>query len=118
MGSFNQGYTVENLEYLKNQIFETDNHACFIERERILSRLVDEMADYTESDRYAKMLETILSEVSTPIDSHDYFVGRVLEAVPDNGMVAPNLTLSSLGHMSFDYAKVLNKLALMVDINF
>lgn len=107
MCSFNEGYTVENLEYLKNQIFESDNHACFIERERILSRLGIEMADYTEPDRYAKMLATILSEVSTPIDPHDYFVGRVVELLPDEGMVAPNLTLSSLGHMSFDYAKVL-----------
>jgi len=96
-----------NLNRLKEQIFESDNRACFIERERILSRIEAKMADYNEPDRYALMLSSVLSEVSTPIDDSDYFVGRVPEALPDEGMKAPNRILSSTGHMSFDYEKML-----------
>ncbi len=100
--------TAKKLEYLKNQIFESDNHACFIERERILSRLEIEMEGYDKPDRYARALATLLSEVSTPVDESDYFVGRVVEALPDEGMQAPNhKLLRSEGHMSFDYEKML-----------
>lgn len=95
------------LEYLKERIFLSDNRACFIERERILSRLNVEMTGYEEPDRYAKIFSMLLSKVSTPIDAHDYFVGRVVEALPDEGMVAPSAVLYSDGHMSFDYEKIL-----------
>ncbi len=97
----------KKIDRLRERIFESDNCACFIERERILNRLDIEMADYNEPDRYAKILSAVLSEVSTPIDQHDYFVGRVVEDLPDEGMKAPSNTLSSLGHMSLDYEKVL-----------
>ena len=90
------------LEYLKEQIFESDNRACFIERERILNQLQTEMAGYNSTDRYALMLSALLSKVSTPVDESDYFVGRVPEALPDEGMKAPNGILSSIGHMSLD----------------
>lgn len=95
------------LECLKEQIFESDNRACFIERERILNQLQTEMAGYNSTDRYALMLSALLSKVSTPVDKSDYFVGRVPEALPDEGMKAPNGILSSIGHMSLDYEKML-----------
>lgn len=98
---------MENLSKLKELIFETDNNACFIERERILNRLEKEMADYTEMDKYALIFAKILSEVSTPIFECDYFAGRVVEALPDENMKAPNGLLCSVGHMSFDYEKLL-----------
>ena len=44
---------MRNLSELKNLIFKSDNSACFIERERILSRLESEMADYKRDDKYA-----------------------------------------------------------------
>ena len=97
-----------NLKILKDLVFESDNKACFIERERILVRLEKEMADYTEEDRYALILSKELSEVSTPIHDCDFFAGRVVEALPDENMVAPHGLINSLGHMSFDYEKVLN----------
>lgn len=97
-----------NLEKLKDLIFETDNNACFIERERILGRLEKEMQNYSGADKYAIVLSKLLAEVSTPILECDYFAGRVVEAVPDAGMKAPSKLLCSVGHMSFDYAKVLN----------
>ncbi len=96
-----------NLEKLKEMIFETDNNACFIERERILGRLENELKDYNGTDKYAIILSNLLTEVSTPILDCDYFAGRVVEALPDEEMQAPNLLLCSVGHMSFDYEKVL-----------
>ena len=107
MKSNDKNSTISRLEYLKKQIFESDNHACFLERERILNRLNIEMADYNEPDRYAKIFATLLSEVSTPVDKHDYLVGRVVEGTPDDGMKAPSDALRSTGHMSFDYEKIL-----------
>ncbi|MBQ9116762.1 MAG: hypothetical protein IJY04_07030 [Clostridia bacterium] len=96
-----------NHDRLKELVFESDNNACFIERERILNRLEKEMAEYSEPDKYAVILSKLLSEVSTPILDCDYFAGRVVEALPDNNMSAPNGLLCSIGHMSFDYEKVL-----------
>lgn len=95
------------LSKLKELIFESDNKACFIERERILNRLEKEMKNYSGADKYAIVLSKLLAEVSTPILDCDYFAGRVVEALPDEGMCAPNELLYSVGHMSFDYEKVL-----------
>lgn len=95
------------LEDLKDLVFSSDNKACFIERERILRRLEIEMYDYKNEDRYAIILSKLLSEVSTPILDCDYFAGRVVEALPDENMKAPNMLIRSTGHMSFDYEKVL-----------
>ena len=80
---------MERLGKLKQLIFDADDRACFIERERILQRLATEHADDTAEDRYAVILERLLGEVSTPIEACDYFAGRVAEALPDEGMSAP-----------------------------
>lgn len=98
---------MKQMEMLKQKIFETDDRACFIERERILQRLSQTHADETAEDRYAVILETMLCEVSTPIDPHDCFAGRVVEALPDEGMHAPCRLLCSVGHLSPDYHKIL-----------
>ena len=96
-----------DLEKLKELVFKSDNEACFIERERILARLSDEMHDYDKPDKYAVILSRLLGEVSTPVDESDYFAGRAVEAKPDSGMNAPNCLLCSTGHMSFNYADLL-----------
>lgn len=98
---------MSDLAKLKELVFESDNHACFIERERILSRLEDEMRDYTEADKYALIFSKLLAEVSTPILECDYFAGRVIEALPDEEIKAPNRLLFSNGHMNPNYAKML-----------
>lgn len=98
---------MNRLERLKKLVFEMDNRACFIERERILNRLAIELQDYQGTDKYALILSKLLSEVSTPIVSEDYFAGRVVEALPDEGMQAPSLLLNSLGHLSPDYERIL-----------
>lgn len=97
-----------NLETIKEMVFETDNEACFIERERILQRLECEFKNYDKTDKYALIFSRLLSEVSTPIEDCDYFAGRVKEALPDPGMKAPNWLLFSTGHMSFHYSEILN----------
>lgn len=98
---------MSDLKKLREMIFESDDKACFIERERILQRLEEEMRDYTAPDKYAVIFSKLLSEVSTPICDADYFAGRVVEALPDDGMNAPSTLLCSVGHMSFDYEKLL-----------
>ena len=65
------------------------------------------MADYTEDDKYAIILSTLLSEVSTPIEDCDYFAGRILEAIPDSKMEAPSPLIYSNGHGSLDYERLL-----------
>ena len=39
-----------NLEKIKEMVFETDNEACFIERERILQRLECIWAAYKDAE--------------------------------------------------------------------
>lgn len=96
-----------NLQQLKDAVFASDNRACFIERERILARLEREMEGYAAPDRYAKIFSALLSEVSVPILDCDYFAGRVMEALPDEGMKARSALILSRGHLSPDYAKLL-----------
>lgn len=96
-----------DIEALRELVFASDNKACFIERERILRQLQEEMADYDKPDKYAIVLSRLLSQVSTPVLECDFFAGRVVEALPDPGMEQPCDLLASGGHMSFDYAKLL-----------
>lgn len=96
-----------DLNCLKELVFESDNEACFIERERILNRLEKEFGEYNESDKYPLIFSRLMAEVSTPIEDCDYFAGRVVEAKPDFGMTAPNRLLCATGHMSPDYESLL-----------
>ncbi|MBQ1224050.1 MAG: hypothetical protein IIX84_07175, partial [Oscillospiraceae bacterium] len=98
-----------DLNALKDKIFESDNCACYIERERILSRLALKFDGYSGEDKYAKILSELLDEVSVPLLEADYFAGRGVEALPDEGMTAPSTLLCATGHMSFDYAKLLSR---------
>ena len=98
---------MSDLNCLKELVFESDNEACFIERERILNRLEKEFDEYNEPDKYALIFSKLMSEVSTPIEDCDYFAGRVVEAKPDPGMSAPNRLLQATGHMSLDYESLL-----------
>ncbi len=98
---------MRDLKKIKELTFETDNNACFIERERILGRIEKEMEGYTKADRFARIFSALLAEVSTPILDCDYFAGRVVEALPDAQMQSPSSLLCATGHMSFDYETVL-----------
>lgn len=93
------------LQQLRELVFASDNRACFIERDRILARLERELPE--TPDRYATMLATVLREVSVPLYDCDYFAGRVVEALPEEGTPSPCTALLSIGHMSFDYERLL-----------
>lgn len=47
---------MRELMNLKNLIFEMDNKACFIERDRILGQLEIEMAGYDQPDRICAIM--------------------------------------------------------------
>lgn len=96
-----------NMDRIKALVFEGDNEACFIERERILKNLAVEMEGYTGADRPVRIIEKLLDSVSVPVLECDYFAGRVVEALPDEGMEAPSRLIASTGHMSPDYKKLL-----------
>ncbi len=98
---------MKKLKKLKELVFETDNNACFIERDEILGRLETEMADYDEPDKFAIVFSRLLNEVSVPINENDYFAGRVVEALPYEGLKTANGFLNSVGHLSPNYEKVL-----------
>lgn len=95
----------KRLEYLKEKVFEMSNEHCFIERERFLAA-IDE-GEEKASDYYAKLLSGLLDSVSTPVDEHDIFVGRVLEAAPEGDRECPNKILFAKGHMTVDYHRLL-----------
>lgn len=121
-------------EALKNRVRESDDEACFIERERVLAQLEKEMGGYHSYDREAKIFAALLDHVSTPVEPEDVFVGRLLMARPDPGMgpakrvrylfgeeaclrdlprdtsvTFPNSLLFSFGHMTFDWETLLQK---------
>lgn len=98
-----------NFEYLKELVYAGDNNACFIERERIVNETVIQLKDYDKCDKYALILSEILKKVSVPVDENDIFVGRVVEALPDEGMQAPNNIFRARGHMTFEYERLLTK---------
>ncbi len=118
--------------WLRQRIYENDDQACFIERERILQRLDRTYCGYHAYDREAKIFSDLLDGVSTPVDGHDVIAGRVLEARPDPGMgqaqrlryrygeeaclrdypqdtsvTFPSPLLYSFGHMTYDWEKLL-----------
>lgn len=96
-----------NIDKLRQLVFESDNAACFIERDKILGDIEKEMADYTSYDRFPLIFSKLLSRVSTPILDCDYFAGRMVEGPKEDGVTSPSYLLSSPGHMSPDYAKIL-----------
>ena len=96
---------LQKLAGLKKMVFAQSNEHCFIEKERYLGGIdpsEDKLYNY-----YPRLLAGLLSRVSTPVDEKDIFVGRVVEAMPDAGMQAPNRLLMSKGHLIPDYEKLL-----------
>ncbi len=95
------------LEELKKLVFQSDNRACFIERDRVLNWLAEAWKDDASSDRSARILKAVLEAASTPVLPCDYFAGRMVEALPDPGMKPAHPLICSIGHMSPDYGRLL-----------
>ena len=101
------------LHALRELTFLQDDHACFIERDRILTSLTSACEASTAPDRFARVFAALLSRLSTPVDPSDVFVGRMVEAVPDpaseaEGFQAPHCLFWSDGHKNFDYSMILS----------
>ena len=97
------------LNYLKELIFESDNTACFIERESFLSGLDMNIYNPESLNFHANVLAGLLDNVSVPVCENDIFVGRVVEGRLDSYEGIPNRTLKSNGHMSPEYARLWQK---------
>lgn len=98
-----------NRGYLINKIFESDNRAGFINRDRVLGELVREFNGYTAPDRDSLILAELMRRISTPTDPADIFVGRMEEGLPEPGVNSPDGTLWSYGHMSYRWHDILTK---------
>ena len=97
------------LNYLKELIFESDNTACFIERESFLGELDTDIYNPESLNFHANVLAGLLDSVSVPVDENDIFVGRVVEGVLSDYENIPNRTLKAKGHMSPEYARLWQK---------
>lgn len=98
---------LEKIEYLKSRVFLMSNDHCFIEKERFLRDLSPRVG---QSENYfAELFSALLDCVSTPVDENDVFVGRVVEALPDEGMECPSRAFFAKGHITPDYERLLAK---------
>ena len=70
------------LDRLRGRILDSDNLACFIDREEILRRHAAETLALPANGaaRYLAEFEALLDELPTPVDPDDVFLGRMNEA--------------------------------------
>ena len=68
----------EALARLRNRILDSDNQACFIEREELLREHAEEVLAQPQEERYRVEFELLMDNLSTPIDANDVFAGRML----------------------------------------
>ena len=70
------------LDRLRGRILDSDNLACFIDREEILRRHAAETLALPADGaaRYLAEFEDLLDELPTPVDPDDVFLGRMNEA--------------------------------------
>jgi len=102
------------LDRLRGQILQSDNLACFIERENILSGHSAETCSLPEGDRYLHEFKLVLAGISTPVEADDVFAGRMVEARwTGDGKWAKRLPfpwrdgLASSGHITLPTADLL-----------
>lgn len=75
----------KNVAEAINALTKKPIFATAAERFLILERIKNDYADMPQPTRFAKFLDTLLSEVSVPIEAHDIIAGRVVhrELTPD-----------------------------------
>ena len=97
------------LERLKLLIFNSDDRACFIERENILAQNRDAVAALPYSQRYTAEFELLMKHLSTPLEADDVFAGRMVEGIRDAAPL-PGLpgSLGSEGHITLPIGKILS----------
>jgi len=108
---------IDQLEPLRKRVLAGDNRACFVERETILGELETPAAAIPGRLRYSWTLRQLLGRVSTPVESEDVVLGRMVEAVtPASAAAYGNgrwqdfvnwRIIGSSGHMTLDYPELL-----------
>lgn len=94
------------MNALKEKYLNTDNKACFYERERTLDRFGK--MDPMRKPGYAYIIAAMLNEASVPIEDEDVFAGRMVEARPEPGWMAPNkAVIANPGHLHFRWGDIL-----------
>ena len=86
---------------------DSDNEACFIEREEILRKYEKETLALDPSQQYLFEAEKLLGELSTPLNADDLFAGRMLEGRWHHSEPFTRIALSSQGHATLPIAKIL-----------
>ncbi len=94
------------LERLTRRVLDSDNLACFIEREQILREIRPRTEALPESERYCFELEQLLGRLSTPLAPEERFAGRMLEG---RGECAGPVEggLASSGHITIAAPEIL-----------
>lgn len=100
-----------HYQMLKEKIFQGNNQACYIEREKILNKLDTAVLDVSVEFRYGYIFKNLLQEVSTPVDEHDIIVGRVVEAVWESNLNKENIhqCFKANGHLTLNWETLLKK---------
>lgn len=97
----------DSLNRLRRMIMDSDNEACFIEREEILRKYEKETLALDPSQQYLFEAEKLLGELSTPLNADDLFAGRMLEGRWHHSEPFTRIALSSQGHATLPIAKIL-----------
>ena len=94
------------VDSLKEKYVNSDNKACFYDREKVLHRIAK--MHYLKKPGYAGILAEMLREASTPIEDEDVFAGRMVEAVPEPRWKVPNVdVIANPGHLHFHWEEIL-----------
>ncbi len=95
------------LLHLRNLILESDNKACFIERESILRSHAGETTALPKEDRYLHEFELLMDNLSTPLAPDDVFAGRMLEGRWPHEEGFSRVGLTSEGHITLPMPEIL-----------
>ena len=99
----------EALDRLRQKILDSDNSACFIERETLLLEHAPETAALPPGERYLHEFQLLAEHLSTPIDPDDRFAGRMAEGRWERPEAFSRIGLNSQGHITLPLAAVLRR---------
>jgi len=98
---------IKLMDALKEKYLNSDNKACFYEREAILARFSKVYGIRRPS--YAEIISAMLKELTPVLEDEDVFAGRMVEARPDPSwpLVPNSAMLANPGHIHLRYDDIL-----------
>ncbi|MFZ2654396.1 MAG: pyruvate formate lyase family protein, partial [Victivallales bacterium] len=99
------------IDVARKRMLDGDNSACFIERERLIKKHLDEALLLPEEKRYTYFLRKLADGLSVPIEDEDVLLGRMGEGRMGEGELREPCPggLNSVGHVTLDWAELLSK---------